>query len=141
MALAMSLVFLQALVGDLVHVGHVEHAYCPEHREVTHDLEHVKAVHASYAASAHTIAHEGMVSAPAKPRHDHQESPFDCGELAWIFSMGVPLTPALGALAPAFAFATDPPHARAQIDERTTQRSVPLHFHASGLSPPPIALS
>ena len=133
----MSLLFLQALIADLVHVERVQHAYCPIHKEITHDVEHVHAVHASYNASNQLIEHGGLaLPTPAPLKGDHNDSPFDCGELLWLaaetdatfapsFDLAAPV-PVFGSLLPTQKFA----------HKREHHPAIALHFHASGLSPP-----
>lgn len=130
----MSLVFLQALLGDFAHLAHVEHAYCPDHGALTHDVGHVEAVRlvgAGPIGPRHGVAYP----LPEPGKTDHSDSPFECDELVWIGT--APLTLANGPpTAPPL-----PPVAALDVlpigAETRAHAPLPLHFHASGLSPPP----
>ena len=137
LAFCMSLLFLQALIADIVHVEHVQHAYCPTHQEITHDIDHVDAVRASQLASSKLIDHGGLALPQQAPlKGDHKDSPFDCGDLIWL------ATSTEAVFSPSFEFTLPPQILPALPDPKTTQLqrdsypAIALHFHASGLSPP-----
>ncbi len=137
LAFCMSLLFLQALIADIVHVERVQHAYCPTHQEVTHDIAHVDAVRANQLANQNNIDHGGLALPDHNPLNgDHKNAPFDCGDLIWLaantdtvftntFDFTIP--------PPLLATLPDPKSTRF---ERDSYPAIALHFHASGLSPP-----
>lgn len=141
LAFCMTLLFLQALIADIVHVERVQHAYCPAHQEVTHDVAHVDAVRAHQLAksgnTAQLVDHGGLALPQQTPLNaDHKDSPFDCGELIWLAAnTDVVFSPSFDFALPTPLLATLPDPKTTRL-ERDSYPAIALHFHASGLSPP-----
>jgi hypothetical protein len=80
-AAALAVVFLQGLVGTLIHFQVAVHDFCEQHQQFTHDRQH-----ADGSGEAET-ARSGQNTDPDSPK-PHEREP-TCHWLAWLHHSGV----------------------------------------------------